>query len=198
MERDAARARPNPRVADGSEPDADNSDDSDDSDMDDDAPGGRVLIDAHLANYAHLGLIHLLFPDAVIVHVARQPLDQLWSCLRRPFDDAGPSGDARAAVPRAAAAEAGEDWSNSLGDAARTFLTYEKVMDHFLGKREAPDPADEETAIRPCSPDAADGEARALAPPSPRGADRALPARARALGGHEELVSEPTRSRGAS
>jgi hypothetical protein len=131
----------------------------------------------------------------VIVHVARQPLDQLWSCLRHAFDDAGPSGDARAAASRAAAAEVGDDWSNSLGDAARAFLAYERVMDHFLGTREAPGPADEETGEQAVLPlDAADGEARALAPPSPRGADRALPARARTLDVlYEELVSEPTR-----
>lgn len=39
------------------------------------APGARHVTDKRCDNFLHLGLIKTLFPDAVIVHTAREPLD---------------------------------------------------------------------------------------------------------------------------
>jgi len=42
------------------------------------APGSERVTDKMPLNYAHLGLIHTVFPDAKIVHIRRNPLD---TCL---------------------------------------------------------------------------------------------------------------------
>jgi len=42
----------------------------------------RFIIDKMPSNYQDLGLISALFPDAIIVHTTREPMDTLWSCFR--------------------------------------------------------------------------------------------------------------------
>jgi tetratricopeptide (TPR) repeat protein len=44
----------------------------------------RVL-DKMLANYMHIGLIRILFPNAVIIHTMRDPLDTILSCYKHRF-----------------------------------------------------------------------------------------------------------------
>lgn len=44
-------------------------------------------IDKMLLNYRNMGLIHLLFPRARILHTMRDPLDTLWSCMTHRFGD---------------------------------------------------------------------------------------------------------------
>jgi len=43
------------------------------------------ITDKTLRNYAHIGLIHLLFPRATIIHCVRDPMDTCWSILRQHF-----------------------------------------------------------------------------------------------------------------
>ena len=38
-------------------------------------------------NYRNIGLIHLLFPRATILHLVRDPMDTLWSCYKTKFAD---------------------------------------------------------------------------------------------------------------
>jgi len=49
----------------------------------------KKVIDKMLFNYRNIGLIHLLYPNAVILHTVRDPLDNLLSCFRNKFDDFG-------------------------------------------------------------------------------------------------------------
>lgn len=45
------------------------------------------IVDKLVQNYKNVGLIHLLYPNALILHVVRDPLDCLWSCFRHKFDE---------------------------------------------------------------------------------------------------------------
>ena len=45
------------------------------------------IIDKMLINYRAIGLIHLLYPDATILHMVRDPMDTLYSCYRNRFAD---------------------------------------------------------------------------------------------------------------
>lgn len=43
------------------------------------------VVDKLLVNYRNIALIHLLFPNAIILHVVRDPLDTLLSCFTKRF-----------------------------------------------------------------------------------------------------------------
>eukprot|EP00934_Nitzschia_sp_Nitz4_P006675 Nitzschia sp. Nitz4//scaffold12_size214221//26702//29169//NITZ4_001481-RA/size214221-augustus-gene-0.2-mRNA-1//1//CDS//3329534963//6665//frame0 len=43
------------------------------------------MVDKMLTNYYNVGFIHLLFPDALILHVARNPMDTLFSAFKHEF-----------------------------------------------------------------------------------------------------------------
>lgn len=47
--------------------------------------GRSRFVDKTLENYLHVGLIHLLFPRAVILHSVRDPMDACVSCFRQLF-----------------------------------------------------------------------------------------------------------------
>jgi hypothetical protein len=38
-----------------------------------------------LTNYMNVGFIHLLFPNALILHVAREPMDTIFSAFKHDF-----------------------------------------------------------------------------------------------------------------
>ena len=48
---------------------------------------GRFVVDKMLMNYRNIGLIHLLFPYATILHLVRDPMDTLYSCYKTRFAD---------------------------------------------------------------------------------------------------------------
>lgn len=48
------------------------------------------IVDSSLANFLHLGLIALLFPQAKIIHVQRNPLDTCLACFFHDFDGSQP------------------------------------------------------------------------------------------------------------
>lgn len=48
-------------------------------------PGARKVTDKMPINFVHVGLIHLILPNAKIVHVNRNPLDTCISCFTRLF-----------------------------------------------------------------------------------------------------------------
>ena len=47
--------------------------------------GRTRLVDKTLDNHLHIGMIHLMFPRAVILHVARHPMDTGLACWRQLF-----------------------------------------------------------------------------------------------------------------
>ena len=47
------------------------------------------IIDKMLFNYRNIGLIHLVFPNAIILHTIRDPLDTIFGCYKQKFDDSG-------------------------------------------------------------------------------------------------------------
>lgn len=47
--------------------------------------GRRRFVDKTLENYLHVGLIHLMFPEAAILHSLRDPMDVCLSCYRQLF-----------------------------------------------------------------------------------------------------------------
>ena len=47
------------------------------------------VVDKMLFNYKNIGFIHLIFPNATIIHMTRDPLDLIFSCIRWNFDDNG-------------------------------------------------------------------------------------------------------------
>jgi tetratricopeptide (TPR) repeat protein len=49
------------------------------------APGASHVVDKLPGNFLHVGFMHLLFPDARIVHAQRDPMDACFSCWSRLF-----------------------------------------------------------------------------------------------------------------
>lgn len=48
-------------------------------------PWPDVLTDKHMMNFWHIGVLALAFPDALFLHLRRDPLDCCWSCYRTAF-----------------------------------------------------------------------------------------------------------------
>jgi len=51
------------------------------------APGATRVVDKSVGNYRRLGLIHLILPNAAIIHVRRDPMDTCFSCFENDFGD---------------------------------------------------------------------------------------------------------------
>ena len=76
------------------------------------APGATRVVDKNLGNYRRLGLIHLILPNAAIIHVRRDPMDTCFSCFENDF------GDHQA-------------FSYDLGELARRYVLYREMMAHW-------------------------------------------------------------------
>ena len=48
-------------------------------------PSPKRFVDKMLTNYVNIGFIHLLFPSALILHVAREPMDTIFSSFKHDF-----------------------------------------------------------------------------------------------------------------
>jgi len=79
------------------------------------ATGKRVarIVDKMLFNYRNIGFIHLVFPNATIVHTERDPMDTLFSAFTQRFDDTGLA------------------WANSLESLAEAYRIYRDLMAHW-------------------------------------------------------------------
>ena len=77
------------------------------------APGASHVVDKLPDNFQHLGLIHLMFPNARIVHSMRDPMDSCFSCYSRLFiaNNLG--------------------YSYDLGAVARYWVSYHELMQHW-------------------------------------------------------------------
>ncbi len=80
------------------------------------AAGGRQRVaDKSISNFSHVGLIALLFPDAPIIHVRRDPLDACFSMFAEPL----PVGV--------------HPYSNDLRNIGVYYRQYVRLMDHWRG-----------------------------------------------------------------
>jgi tetratricopeptide (TPR) repeat protein len=73
----------------------------------------RRFADKMLTNYYNVGFIHMLFPHALILHVARNPMDVLWSAYKHEF----PSG--------------GLDYTSDFYSLANMYHQYREVISHW-------------------------------------------------------------------
>ena len=69
--------------------------------------------DKMLTNYFNVGFIHMLFPNALILHVARNPMDVLWSAFKHEF----PPG--------------GLDYTSEFKSLGHMYRMYRLVIDHW-------------------------------------------------------------------
>jgi hypothetical protein len=74
-------------------------------------PGARP-VDKTLESFLHVGMIHLMFPRAVILHSVRDPIDTCLACFRQLF---GP----------------GNETLYDLGQIGAEYVAYRAVMDHW-------------------------------------------------------------------
>jgi len=69
--------------------------------------------DKMLTNYFNVGFIHMLFPNALILHVARNPMDVIWSAYKHEF----PPG--------------GLDYTSEFKSLANMYHAYREVIRHW-------------------------------------------------------------------
>jgi tetratricopeptide (TPR) repeat protein len=69
------------------------------------------VVDKQPANFFHLGLISILFPNATIIHAVRNPLDTCLSCYFQNFSAL--------------------DWANDLKQIAGVYRLYREAMAHW-------------------------------------------------------------------
>jgi len=74
--------------------------------------GRAHFTDKTLTNFWHVGLIHLVLPNAKIIDTRRNPLDCGWSCFKSHF-------------PK------GQSFSHKLSDIGRHYVDYVRLMTHF-------------------------------------------------------------------
>jgi tetratricopeptide (TPR) repeat protein len=74
--------------------------------------GTSRFVDKTLENYLHVGLIHLLFPRAVILHAVRDPVDTGFACYRQLFTS-------------------GNETLYDLAGIGAEYAHYRQLMDHW-------------------------------------------------------------------
>ncbi len=72
----------------------------------------RYFTDKMLVNYKALGLIHLVFPNAKIIHCLRHPLDNIMGCFKQLFGS-------------------GLGFSYDLDELSDMYIAYRNLMDHW-------------------------------------------------------------------
>lgn len=76
------------------------------------APRAARVVDKSVGNYRRVGLIHLILPNAPIIHIRRDPMDTCFSCFENDF------GERQA-------------FSYDLGELGRRYLLYREAMAHW-------------------------------------------------------------------
>ena len=71
-----------------------------------------IFIDKMPNNFSHIGLIHLILPNAKIIDARRNPLDTCFSCYKQLFTR-------------------GQMFTYDLNEIARYYVNYIKLMDHW-------------------------------------------------------------------
>ncbi len=78
------------------------------------SPESRLIINKMPGNYRYLGLIHLMLPNAKIIHSMRNPMDVSFSCFTQNFF-------------------VGHAYTYDLGAMGRQYLRYVESMRHWHG-----------------------------------------------------------------
>lgn len=78
----------------------------------DSAPSATRIVDKMPGNFTHLGLIALLFPQARIIHIRRDPLDTCLSCYFQNFRQ-------------------GHEYTGDLSTLGQVYREYERLMAHW-------------------------------------------------------------------
>jgi tetratricopeptide (TPR) repeat protein len=74
--------------------------------------GANRFVDKTLENHLRVGMIHLMFPESVILDSARDPVDTCLSCYRQLFTE-------------------GNETLYDLGQIGRAYVRYRRVMEHW-------------------------------------------------------------------
>lgn len=74
--------------------------------------GGALFVDKLLGNYLNVGAIHLMFPNARILHSVRNPVDTCLGCFRQSF-------------------KASNETTYDLKDIGEQYVRYRDMMDHW-------------------------------------------------------------------
>jgi tetratricopeptide (TPR) repeat protein len=77
------------------------------------APDAGHITDKMMSNFAHIGMIRQMFPNAKIIHAMRDPMDSCFSCYATLF------------------AKNNLDFSYELGDLGRYYVRYIQLMQHW-------------------------------------------------------------------
>jgi tetratricopeptide (TPR) repeat protein len=77
------------------------------------APDATHITDKLPGNFMHVGLIHLMLPNAKIIHAMRDPMDCCFSCFSRHFKDENLG------------------FTYDLGSLGRYWVRYSRLMDHW-------------------------------------------------------------------
>jgi hypothetical protein len=72
----------------------------------------RFLVDKMLGNYMNIGMIHLMFPNATILHSVRDPVDTCLGCFRQLF-------------------RTGNETTYDLRDIGEQYVRYRELMAHW-------------------------------------------------------------------
>ncbi len=73
----------------------------------------EYFVDKMLSNYMNIGFIHMLYPDALIFHIAREPMDTVYSAYKHEF----PPGKL--------------DYTSNFESLAHMYRGYREIMDHW-------------------------------------------------------------------
>jgi hypothetical protein len=76
------------------------------------APGMRHITDKMPSNFYAVGLIHLMLPNARIIHVKRNPVDTCLSCFTQPFSSE-------------------QNYTFDLAELGRYYVDYFRLMQHW-------------------------------------------------------------------
>jgi thioredoxin-like negative regulator of GroEL len=74
--------------------------------------GASRFVDKTLENHLHVGMIHLMFPRAIILHSVRDPVDTCLSCYRQLF-------------------ASGNETLYDLAEIGAEYVAYRQMMDHW-------------------------------------------------------------------
>ncbi|MFC3653647.1 sulfotransferase [Dyella humi] len=77
------------------------------------APHATRITDKMMANFAHVGMIHLMLPSAKIIHAMRDPMDSCFSCYATLFS------------------RNNLDFTYDLGEVGRYYVRYIELMKHW-------------------------------------------------------------------
>ena len=81
--------------------------------QDDKSRTPKRYVDKMLGNYRNIGFIHLLFPNALILHVIREPMDTVFSSFKHDFSSAA------------------LDHTNDFRALAQAYRGYRELMEHW-------------------------------------------------------------------